>query len=411
LLVSTPGTWVNASPLLSWADFSIRAGGFREIGYNYDGMRWAVCAALCVVSVWAAEPAKDVFDRAVRALSVEDYANAERGFQSVLRLEPRNVAALGNLGVIYSRTGRADQAITSYRRALELSPDDQAIVLNLGLLYLRQENYTRALPLFERVVKLAPQNLQARQLQALCRAYLGQTAPAIADLETLRAAAPHDENILFLLGLVYLKSHDADKAKAVFAQMFDEAGPARAEFLLGKAYYEAALFPQAEDSFLRVFRQDPNFPGVHLELGKVYISMRRNDDAARELKAALGRTAGDPDASYFLGGLLVQSGQYAEGIPYLERAKAARPDFWAPYFYLGKAKLRLEKPAEAAALLERAAKLSPDDINSYYLLGRALQACGRQTEARQALAKVRELRAGALEAAPLDGDSGVAGAR
>ena len=74
--------------------------------------------ALCVLSAWAAEPAKDVFDRAVRALAANDYQTAERGFQSVLRQEPRNVAALGNLGVIYSRTGRADQAITSYRRAL-----------------------------------------------------------------------------------------------------------------------------------------------------------------------------------------------------------------------------------------------------------------------------------------------------
>ena len=367
--------------------------------------------ALCVISVWAAEPAKDIFDRAVRALGAEDYQNAERGFQSVLKQEPRNVAALGNLGIIYSRTGRADQAITAYRRALELSPDDKAILLNLGLLYLRHENHARALPLFERVVKMDPQNLQARQLQALCRAYLGQTAPAIADLEALRASAPRDENVLFLLGLVYLKSHDTDKAKAVFAQMFEAAGPARAEFLLGKAYYEAALFPEAEDSFLRVLRQDPNFPEAHLELGKVYISMRRNDDAVRELKTALSQTAGDPDASYFLGGLLVQSGQYAEGIPYLERAKTARPDFWAPYFYLGKAKLRLEQPAEAAAMLERAVKLSPDDVNSYYLLARALQACGRQTEARQALAKVRELTAGALKAAPLDDNSGIAGAR
>src|SRR5262249_13166517 len=75
----------------------------------------------------------------VRALTISDYAGAERGFQAVLREEPANVAALSNLGVIYSRTGRADQAITMYRRALELSPDDKALLVNLGLVYLRQE--------------------------------------------------------------------------------------------------------------------------------------------------------------------------------------------------------------------------------------------------------------------------------
>lgn len=366
--------------------------------------------ALCVLSAWAAEPAKDVFDRAVRALAANDYQTAERGFQSVLRQEPRNVAALGNLGVIYSRTGRADQAITSYRRALELSPDDQPILLNLGLVYLRQENHARALPLFARVVALDPRNLQARQLQAVCRAYLGQLAPAIQELEALRAAAPRDENILFLLGFVYLKNHDGEKAKAIFARMFEAAGPVRAQFLLGRAHYEAAQFAPAEESFLEVLRLDPAFPGVHLELGKVYISLRRTDDAIRELELALQQSPGDPDANYFLGGVLVQAGRYAEGIPYLNRARMAKPDFWAPYFYLGKAELRLEHPAAAVEQLQRAVRLYADDASSYSLLGQALRACGREAEARQALARLRELRADALKAVPA-GDSGVVGAR
>ena len=139
--------------------------------------------------------------KAVRALGAGDYQTAERGFQSVLREQPRNIAALSNLGVIYSRTNRADRAIAIYRRALQVSPDDTAILLNLGLVYLRQEAHSKALPLFERIVAIDPQHLQARQLLAVCRVYVGQLAPAIRDLESLRVAAPRDEGILFLLGL------------------------------------------------------------------------------------------------------------------------------------------------------------------------------------------------------------------
>lgn len=373
-------------------------------------MKRAACLCLCTFLLYAAEPAEKIFDRAVKDLAAEDYQSAEREFQSVLRAEPRNVAALSNLGIIYSRTGRADEAITVYRRALRLSPDDKALLLNLGLVYLRQENHARALPLFARVVAIDPQHLQARQLVAVCRAYLGQLEPAIRDLEALRAAAPRDENILFLLGFAYLKNHDAEKAKAVFAEMFEAAGPVRAEFLRGKASYEAAMFLPAEESFLHVRQLDPTFPGVHLELGKAYISLRRTDDAIGELKLALQENPGDADASYFLGGLLVQESRYAEGIPYLERTKAAKPDFWAPYFYLGKAKLRLEKPAEAVVFLQKAVKLSPDEASAYYLLGQALQACGRGQEARQALSRVRDLRANALENFTLD-DGRVAGTR
>jgi tetratricopeptide (TPR) repeat protein len=373
-------------------------------------MKSVACLCLCAFFLCAAEPAKQLFDGAVRALAAGDYETAERGFKSVLREQPRHIAALSNLGVIYSRTNRADQAIAVYQRALKVSPDDKALLLNLGLVYLKQEAHSRALPLFARVVAMDPQHLQARQLLAVCRAYVGQLAPAIRDLEALHAAVPRDEGILFLLGFAYLKNHDTERAKAIFQQMFEAAGAVRAQFLLGKAYYEATLFPQAEESFFEVLRLDPKFPGVHLELGKVYISLRRTDEAIRELELVLTQVPGDADASYFLGGLLVQEGRYAEGIPYLERARKVKPDFWAPYFYLGKAKLRLEQAAEAVVLLQRAVKLNPDEASAYYLLGRALENCGREVEARQALRRVRDLRAAAIEATTLD-DGKVAGAR
>jgi superkiller protein 3 len=365
---------------------------------------------LCVVLACAAESAKETFDRAARALAAGDYQVAERGFQSVVREEPRNIAALSNLGVIYSRTGRADQAIVVYRRALQLSPDDKAVLLNLGLVYLKQEAHSRALPLFARVVAMDPQHLQARQLLAVCRAYTGQLEPAIRDLEALRVAVPHDDGILFLLAFAYLKNHEPEKARAILQLMFEAAGPARGQFLLGRANYEATLFPQAEEAFLEVLRLDPSFPGVHLELGKVYISLRRTDDAIRELELALKDNPGDGDASYFLGGLLVQQSRFSEAIPYLERAIQVKPDSWAPYFYLGKARLRLEQPAKAVVLLQRAVELNPDEASAYYDLGQALEACGRKQEAMRALRRVRELRAAALQAETLDGGK-VAGTR
>src|ERR1035441_10355982 len=110
-------------------------------------MRFTACLWLCAFFLCAAQSAKEVFEGAARALAAGDYETAERGFQSVLREEPRNVAALSNLGVIYSRTNRADQAIAVYRRALQVSPDEKAILLNLGLGYLKQEGHPQGPPI------------------------------------------------------------------------------------------------------------------------------------------------------------------------------------------------------------------------------------------------------------------------
>src|SRR5258708_32703246 len=90
-------------------------------------MKSAACLCICALFLCAAEPAKEIFDGAVRALAAGDYETAERGFQSVLRQQPGHIAALSNLGVIYSRTNRADEAIAVYRRALELGPGETAI--------------------------------------------------------------------------------------------------------------------------------------------------------------------------------------------------------------------------------------------------------------------------------------------
>ena len=355
------------------------------------GMKFAACLCLCGLSIWAAEPPKVVFDQAVQALVRGDYQAAELGFKQVLKEQPGNVGALGDLGILYARTNRADQAIDAYQRALRLSPNDKAILLNLGLVYLKQEAHQRALPLFARVVAIDPKHQQARQLLAVCRIYTGELAPAIRELESIRASSPPDEHLLFLLGFAHLKNREPDAAKPVFEQMFALAGPAKTQFLLGRACYEAALFDRAEESFLEVRKLNPDFAGLHLELGKLYISQRRTADAIAELQLALKESASEEDANYFLGSLLVQENRCQEAIPYLEHARKLRPDAWGIYLNLGKARLQLDQAAEAIPLLQRAVELNPDDSSAYYQLARALQAGGRKAEAGRAFRRAQEL--------------------
>src|SRR5438132_12955260 len=93
---------------------------------------------LIAVAALAAEPVEAIFQRAVAALSAGDYASAEQGFRSVLKSEPNNIGALGNLGVVYSRANRLSDAAETYRRALRLAPSDKGLLLNLGLVEFRR---------------------------------------------------------------------------------------------------------------------------------------------------------------------------------------------------------------------------------------------------------------------------------
>ncbi len=367
-------------------------------------MKYAACLLLCgLLADAASEPAQATFDHAVEALSAADYSAAEQGFQAVLKQQPNNVGAVGNLGILYARTNRIDKAIAEYQRALRLSPNDEPILLNLGIVYLKEELHSRALPYFQRVLIIDPRNGQARQLLDVCRLYTGQVLPALHDLKALAQENPHDQQVLFLLGFAYLKDGDSKAAQTIFHQMFEQAGAARAQFLFGKASYEAALFPQAEESFLEVLRSDPQFPGAHLELGKVYISERRTDDAIKQLREALRADASNQEANYFLGSLLVRENQDEQGIAYLEEAKRLKPDSYAVYLYLGRAKLHLGRPAEAVALLQKAVELNPDDASAQYTLGRALKSSGQEAAATIAFTRARSINARALSEAAIPG--------
>ncbi len=361
-------------------------------------MRALLCL-LCVSRLLCgADALLPVFQKAAAALSSGDYAAAEAGFQQVLKAAPNHVGALGNLGVVYSRTSRPDKAIATYQRALRVVPQDKALMLNLGLIYVKQESYSDALPLFEKLVAANRSNLQARELLATCQINTGRVAAAIQGLETLRKDDPNTAFVLYMVGIAYLKNKEPEKARAALNELVAASPPAQSNFMLGKVYYESARFEEAAECYRTVLELDGTYAGAHRELGKVLVS-QRDPAAETEFAAALAQNANDSEALYFLGGFLMQNDRLPEAVPPLERARDLNPGFWGTYFYLGKMKFQTGLPREAVPLLQKAAELNPGETSVYYQLGRALSACGREAESRRVMERVREIKSRELDKA------------
>src|SRR5215469_8017062 len=365
------------------------------------GLLAAVAVAVFLAGQFASPVTRSeqLFTQASQALAAGDYVSAESGFYEVLKLEPRNLGALGNLGVVYSRTHRYSKAIDVYNRALKLSPRDSGLLLDLGLVYLKQNDYAHAQPLFRRLHQLNTDDRKSTNLLATALVFGGKPAEAIGLLEPAARKDP-DPAAVYLLGVAYYKAGQVEAGKQMFHEMLANASTkTQASFLLGHAYYDSDRFDEAEGAYRDVLRADGKFPGIHRELGKVYVSLRRNDEARKELELALQQDPEDHSAAYFLGALLVQNGLYSDGVPYLERAFRSEPDSWAACFYLGKAKLKLQDRDAAITLLGEAAQLNPDEATIFYLLGTALRAKGREQEAQAAFHRVTELHTSNLDAA------------
>src|SRR5215831_14715796 len=76
------------------------------------------------------------YDRVTEAFRQGKLAEAEQTLRSVLRSHPKEVRALGLLGVVLDSQNRYQEAERSYTRALELAPNSAALWNNLGNHYL-----------------------------------------------------------------------------------------------------------------------------------------------------------------------------------------------------------------------------------------------------------------------------------
>jgi tetratricopeptide (TPR) repeat protein len=349
---------------------------------------------LAGAALFGADTAEVVFQRATAALLAQDYETAERDFQTVLKMEPGNIGALGNLGVVYSRTHQFAHAIEVYKRALKIAPGDKGLSTNLGLAYIKQEQYIAALPIFQRLAA-DPSNLQARELLASCHLSLGQNQTALTELRPLLETEPGNPGVLYMQGVALARLKKTVEAQEAFAKMMASSSSAQASFLMGKASYETENFDQAADYFRQTLSADPAFDGAHRELGKTLVSLRDNDNAEKELRQA---APNDAEALYFLGALLSRK-RVPEAITLLNRAKVLSPDFWGPLYYLGRIDMEEGRAKEAIPLFERAARLNPEESAIQYQLGRALQKAGRENEARAAFARVKTMKEKSLRKA------------
>ena len=56
-------------------------------------------------------------------------------FTKVIKLNPENINAYNNLGLIYRDKGEFDNAIENFTKAIELDPEDVIIRNNRGVVY------------------------------------------------------------------------------------------------------------------------------------------------------------------------------------------------------------------------------------------------------------------------------------
>ena len=249
------------------------------------------------------------------------------------------------------QSGNYSEAIEAYQDLVKTYPD---------LL-------PRAISGCQKILSRYPQQFMARQFLAEAHLKLGEYQSALSELKSILSfykegadwvigkcrdllkKEPHTREVL---GYAYLAKGDFSRA-ALEAETLLAADRnfTPAHVLLGKIYLEQRLCRKSQESFHKALSLDPNNPEIHqmykesrgkelsleieslkkrlvedewkislhLDLGKIYLQLQKNEEALRELQLALKDTARAPFVYQLMGQLYCEEGRFDLAVSSLKK--------------------------------------------------------------------------------------------
>ena len=153
-----------------------------------------------------------------------DLSSAEAAYREAIRINPQLIPALLNLADLLRQQGREDEARTILLRALDIAPDHGAALHALGLLETRSGEAEKALTYLGRAADLERVGTRHRFVYAIALHDLGKPEQAIDQLLALLRATPHNEDVLLALANYSAELGERDKARG-FAKTLTEIAP------------------------------------------------------------------------------------------------------------------------------------------------------------------------------------------
>jgi len=309
----------------------------------------------------------------------KDSTNAVDAFQHALKLDPRSAKTHNNLGNTYLSEQMPDLAEREFRSVLHLDPANHDANYNLGILLMGKGAPAQAIPYFEHV---RPANIATRF--NLVHAYLAsnRTAEALRMATELSAENKNDLQLHFTLG-VLLASEKQYKPAQLELEKADTLRPGTFEILynLGLAYLRSGDNPKADLVLNRVLKLKPDSPETLYVLAQVYSNESRPLDALDMLVRAHKIEPDNTDIIFLMARVSMSQNYYEDAIPLLESGLQIAPQRSDLQAALGESYFMAGKVEKAIAVFTKLIQANPT-ASSYVFLGISYQHLGRFDEAK-----------------------------
>jgi Flp pilus assembly protein TadD len=316
------------------------------------------------------------------------------------------------------REQRPDLAIPELKQVVSLDPNNVEARTNLGVLLFFHGDYQAAVPQMQVAIALQPDLWKVRSLLGLAEEHTSDVAGARKDLE---AAFPMIEERglkievgLDLVGL-YTASSELDRAATIVTQL-KTAYPDAPEVLYAAYRTYADLSGEsmlslslvAPDSaqmhqllaheltregntngaiaeYRKAIVIDPRLPGVHFELAELLHTSENpavKKQAEAEFRTAVADNPHDEKSICELAGLAEAGGDLQQAGDEYAKAVAMQPGDATAKLGLAKVLIELGQQDTALPLLESSEQLEPTNATVHYRLATLYKKMGRVEEAK-----------------------------
>lgn len=255
------------------------------------------------------------------------YMDLETLYRDIVARNPDGSLVYLNLGVVYQRQGRYDEAIRLYRDLIAMRPDYTRAYAHLGAVYASLGRHAEAAIFYEKALAIEPQFAEVRHYLGRSREAEGRLDDAIAEYQAAVAARPDLAPAALSLGRAYvIAGRPAEAIRPLKVAIGSEPRLAEAHYVLGMAYGTLGHRSEAIDAYKAAVALIPDYADAHNNLGIEYRKQGQLAEAIAAYRTAIASRTGFAAAYNNLGAAYAAQTNYPEAIDAWQKAVRHEPD-------------------------------------------------------------------------------------
>jgi tetratricopeptide (TPR) repeat protein len=312
--------------------------------------------------------------------------------RAIVALDPKDVDALGNLGVLLFFKGDYAGAAPQLRAAVRLRPDLWKIQALLGMSEKRTGDAAAARAALEKAFpKLEEQKIRVQAGMEMIDLYssTGDLDKAAGVVDVLREADPTNVELLYTSYRIHSDlAHEAVLSMAVVAPDSPRMHQMMAHELAKQGNTAAAIA-----NYREAIKIDPHLPGIHFELAEILnaaSSTENQEEIEKEYKAALTANPFDEKAECRLAEIARRKNDLKEAYARYSRALELQPKDAEAAAGLAKVLASMNEREKALELYRKALQLEPTNATVHFQLSTLYRQMGRQEDAQRELSEYKK---------------------